>query len=98
MELISIAIWISLGFIILGYLFAFIRLAKGPSLPDRAVALDLIALLTLAVAALHALSTDTAIFLNVSLVIALITFLGTVAFAQYLERIRPKSKKENKDD
>lgn len=68
------------------FALSFVRLAHGPSMPDRIVALDLIASLVVAVTALYAITTDQPVLLDVAIGIALITFLGTVAFAQYIER------------
>ncbi len=65
---------------------AFIRLARGPSLPDRGVALDLIAVTAVAITSVYAIATDQEGLLDVAIVVALISFLGTVAFAQYIER------------
>ncbi|NBC00566.1 MAG: pesticidal protein Cry22Aa [Bacteroidetes bacterium] len=66
---------------------AFFRLLRGPSLPDRIVSLDLIAYQAIAVMLVYAIATDKSYFLEVSLVLALIAFLGTVAFARYVEYI-----------
>lgn len=74
------------GMIGLGLFAAVGRLMLGPSLPDRIVALDLIAALTLAWCAGYTLLTGDPVFLDVALVIALVTFLGTVALALYLEK------------
>ena len=65
---------------------AFIRLVKGPSLPDRVVALDLMTTLSIAFVAAYAIATDQAIFIDVASVVALISFLGTIAFAYYIEK------------
>ena len=65
---------------------AFLRLARGPSLPDRVVALDLITVITVGFIAAYAIDLDQQVFLDAAIVVALIAFLGTVAFAQYLER------------
>ena len=65
---------------------AFVRLVLGPSLPDRVVALDLIAAITVGFIAVYAIDTGQRVFLDAAIVVALITFLGTVAFAQYIER------------
>jgi len=65
---------------------AFARLARGPSLPDRVVALDLIAVTTAGFMTIYAIDTGQRVFLDAAIVLALISFLGTVAFAQYLER------------
>jgi multicomponent Na+:H+ antiporter subunit F len=65
---------------------SFVRLARGPSLPDRVVALDLIAVVSAAFMCVYAVETGQAVFLDTAIVLALIVFLGTVAFAQYIER------------
>lgn len=65
---------------------AFARLVRGPSLPDRVIALDLIAALTVGIICAYAIGTNQRVFLDVAIVLALITFLGTIAFAQYVER------------
>jgi len=70
----------------LALLLAFARLARGPSLPDRVVALDLITVLIAALLTMDAIATNQPVFLDAAIVLALISFLGTVAFARYLER------------
>jgi multicomponent Na+:H+ antiporter subunit F len=70
----------------LAILLAVLRLIRGPSLPDRVVALDLISILVAGATAIYAIATGLAVLLEVATVIALIAFLGTVAFAHYIER------------
>jgi multicomponent Na+:H+ antiporter subunit F len=65
---------------------SFIRLVRGPSLPDRVVALDLITVQIAAMLAVDTIATGQPVFLDAAIVLALISFLGTVAFARYLER------------
>lgn len=65
---------------------AFLRLLRGPSLPDRVVALDLIALLSVGFIAIYDIVTNDTVFLDVAIVLGLVAFLGTVAFARYVER------------
>jgi multicomponent Na+:H+ antiporter subunit F len=67
-------------------LLAFMRLARGPSLSDRVIALDLIAVLAVGLIAMVAFEAEQAVFLDAAIVLALVAFLGTVAFARYLER------------
>ena len=67
---------------------SFVRLVRGPSLPDRVVALDLTAVLTVGIVAIYAIDTRQHVFLDAAIVVALITFLGTIAFARYVERRR----------
>ena len=73
-------------FLGLALVLAFTRLVRGPSLPDRVVALELTAMASVATIGAYAIDTDDSVLLEVAIVVALITFLGTVAFARYLER------------
>jgi len=72
--------------LVLAMFIAFIRLAKGPSLPDRVVALDVITAISAAILAVATIAARQSVFLDAAIVLALISFLGTVAFARYLER------------
>ena len=65
---------------------AFLRMVRGPSLPDRVVALDLITVLAVAFCALFAISSGEAAFLDVAIALALVAFLATVALARFSER------------
>lgn len=67
-------------------IFAIVRMIRGPAMPDRVVALDLLATLGIGVMAMYAIATDQAVFLDAATVLALIAFLGTVAFAYYLQK------------
>jgi multicomponent Na+:H+ antiporter subunit F len=80
---------IALTMLALGAGLAFIRLVRGPSLPDRVISLDLIGILVVCVLVVVAGDSGQEAFLDVAMVIALISFVGTVAYARYLERQRP---------
>jgi multicomponent Na+:H+ antiporter subunit F len=67
-------------------LLAFVRLVRGPSLPDRVMALDLIALVAVGTIAAFDIITSEPVFLDAAAVVALISFLGTVALAVYVEK------------
>ena len=64
----------------------FVRLAKGPTLPDRVIAIDLIGVLLVCLLVIMAGLTAQQAFLDVAMVVALISFVGTVAYARYIER------------
>jgi multicomponent Na+:H+ antiporter subunit F len=74
----------------LAVLVAFVRLVKGPTLPDRIVAMDLLGVLVVGVIVVLAGSTRVQATLDAAIVIALIGFLGTVAYATYVERGDPQ--------
>jgi multicomponent Na+:H+ antiporter subunit F len=84
--MISYAISISYFLISLAFLIIFIRLVRGPSLPDRVVALELMATLTLAFIGVYSIESGKDHFLDVGLVIALTSFLAAIGFARYLEK------------
>lgn len=72
--------------IVAAILIAFVRLLLGPTLADRAVVLDLLTNLAQGSIALYAIAMRQSALLDVSIAIALISFLGTVAFARYIEK------------
>lgn len=82
----DIVIRITFVILSLALVLAFVRLARGPSLPDRVIALELLASLTVGVIAVHTIFTDQTHFLDVAVVLALTAFLAAVGFARYLER------------
>lgn len=65
---------------------AVVRLVRGPGLPDRVVALDFLAVALVSFCGLLALRTGVRALLDVALVLALVGFLATVAFARFAER------------
>ena len=67
-------------------LLTLVRVVRGPTLPDRVVAIDLIGVLIVGVIVVRAAATGEQAFLDVAIVIALISFVGTVAYARYVER------------
>jgi multicomponent Na+:H+ antiporter subunit F len=62
------------------------RAVAGPSLADRVVAVDGLVVTIVAVILLRSLDLDTALFLDVAVVVALVGFLGTLSAARFIER------------
>jgi multicomponent Na+:H+ antiporter subunit F len=83
LELVMQLVLIMLG---LALLTAFVRLVVGPTLPDRVVAMDLIGVLSVGLIVATAAATAQRAILDTAIVIALIAFVGTVAYARYVER------------
>lgn len=86
MNLQDLALWVAMPVLSLTLIPVLIRLMLGPSLPDRVVALDLIAMLVMGMIAVYVIATDKAVLLDLVTVLALLSFLGTVAFAHYVEK------------
>ncbi len=65
-------------------LLAAYRVIRGPTTPDRVIGLDTIATNVVAIAVLFALQTGRGLFVTVSLVLAIIGFVSTIAVARYV--------------
>lgn len=66
-------------------LLAFIRLVKGPSLPDRVVALELIASIVAGMVGVHAIDTGVGAYLDIAIVLAITAFLAAIGFARFIQ-------------
>ena len=84
--MLSIVIPICLGLILIACLLAVARLFKGPSLPDRILALDTLYINAIALIVLYGIYSTSNFVFEVALLIALIGFVGTVALAKNLLR------------
>jgi multicomponent K+:H+ antiporter subunit F len=62
------------------------RLTRGPTLPDRVLALDTLYMISIALLVLLGIRDDTQLYFEAALVVALLGFVSTVAFAKYLDR------------
>lgn len=69
-------------------LLVFIRVVKGPSLPDRVVASDLLGTIAVCLMVVGAGAAGQRAFLDASIVIALIGFVSNIAYARYIEQER----------
>ena len=75
-----------LGLIAAGIVLCVLRLLKGPTAPDRAVAVDTAATITTALLVLLGSTFGRHVYLDVALVYAILTFIGSVAIARFLEK------------
>jgi multicomponent Na+:H+ antiporter subunit F len=65
---------------------AVIRMVIGPTLPDRVLALDIIGVKLISCVAIVSVMLSTTAFLDVILILGILAFISTIAFARYLER------------
>lgn len=84
--MLDVVLPIVLGMLGLALLLTFARLVIGPTLSDRIVAMDLIAVLTVGVIVAATAGTGQRAFLDAAIVIALVGFLGTIAYAWFVEK------------
>lgn len=68
------------------FLLALARFVKGPSAADRVVAFDVLTIVAITGIVLAALAEGRGIYLDVALVYALLSFLGVIVIARYIER------------
>ncbi|WP_151736910.1 Na(+)/H(+) antiporter subunit F1 [Paenibacillus tengchongensis] len=84
--MVSVLLTTSLIILGLAMLACLFRLLKGPTRSDRVAALDTIGIHVLAMITVICMLLDTRDFLEVILVIGILTFIGTTALARYIER------------
>ncbi len=82
----NIFIWICIVLITLSMVGVSYRLVKGPSSSDRVIALDTIGVLLICVVGLYSIVVGTTFFLEIILLVAILSFIGTVAFSKFIEK------------
>ena len=80
------ALMISLGLIVAAMSLNVIRLARGPDVPDRLLALDTLYVNSIALIVLLGLWLNTKTYFEAAMLIAMLGFVGTMAICRYLLR------------
>lgn len=78
------AIILSLLFLSLSFLLTAYRVVRGPSLPDRVLALDMLVSVAIGFIAVIAIKTGYALYVDIAIALGLVGFLATVAFARFI--------------
>jgi multicomponent Na+:H+ antiporter subunit F len=78
--------FIFLVLIAVGIFLSLLRMLKGPTASDRAVAVDTITTTVVAFLVLLGFLFERYVYLDVSLVYSLLAFVGLVALARFLEK------------
>lgn len=86
MNVLQIALDIGIGAVTLSLLLCGWRLLRGPTVPDRVLALDTLYLAVVALVVMLGLRWQTPLLFEAALIVALLGFVGTVALARYLSR------------
>src|SRR5690606_37682651 len=86
LPMIDIAIVIALHVVGLAMLLSLWRLLRGPTAPDRILALDTLYVSTVAQLILFGMYLDTALYFEAALIIAMLGFCGTVVLGKYVMR------------
>ena len=61
------------------------RIGRGPTAPDRAVALDILGTLIVGFCCIYGVMRGRDFYMNIAMAWALLSFIGTIALAKYLE-------------
>ncbi|WP_042476022.1 Na(+)/H(+) antiporter subunit F1 [Bacillus ndiopicus] len=79
-------IWGSIVIVMLSMILVIYRLIKGPNPSDRVVALDSIGVSLMALIGMFSIMVDTSFYLDIILLLAILSFIGTVAFSKFIEK------------
>ncbi|MGI2329275.1 Na(+)/H(+) antiporter subunit F1 [Planococcus sp. YIM B11945] len=78
--------WTSLIIVSCAFAALLYRLIKGPTTADRVVALDALGVSLVSIVALLSMIIGTKFFLEIILLLSILSFIGTAAFAKFIER------------
>ncbi|HEX7074054.1 MAG TPA: K+/H+ antiporter subunit F [Hyphomicrobiaceae bacterium] len=74
----------AIGMVITAMLLNLFRLVRGPSLPDRVLALDTLSINTIALVMLFGISIGSEVYFEAALLIAMMGFVSTAAFCKFM--------------
>jgi len=77
---------VSLALFMVAIALLLYRVVKGPTLPDRAIAIDTIGVNLISAIAIISIVLKTKAFLEAILILGILAFIGTIAFSKYIER------------
>ncbi|MCK4276198.1 MAG: cation:proton antiporter [Phycisphaerae bacterium] len=81
----SVFLEMTMVVLVFGSLLCLFRIGRGPTAPDRTVAIDILGTLIVGFCCIMALCTGQGFYMNIAIAWALISFVGTLALAKYLE-------------
>ena len=84
--MISVILKISLALFMFAIALSLYRVIKGPSMPDRAIALDTVGVNLVSSIAIVSVFLSTKAFLDAILILGILSFIGTISFSKYIER------------
>jgi multicomponent Na+:H+ antiporter subunit F len=75
----------ALAVLLLASFLCLYRIGCGPTAPDRAVAIDILGTLIVGFCCIYGLQRGRDFYMNIAMAWALVSFIGTIALAKYLE-------------
>lgn len=79
-------IYVILPLLTIGLLLTLWRLVRGPTFADRVVALDKLSVMAIGIFLAYAIGLDRPVYVDIALIVAMLSFLATVGFGYYIER------------
>lgn len=76
---------ISITFMVIAIIPCIYRVIKGPTIPDRVIAVDAMTTVIVVILGIYSYIQESAFFMDVALVLAIISFVGTVTISKYLD-------------
>ncbi len=83
-DFLQICVQISLALLSLSFLLTVLRVLKGPTLPDRILALDMLVAVAIGFIAVTGIATGVTFNVDIAVALGLVGFLATVAFARFV--------------
>lgn len=83
-DFLSICVHIALGVLTISFILIVIRTVRGPTLPDRVVALDMLVAVGIGFLAAFGVLSKYYLYIDVAITLGLVGFLATVGFARFI--------------
>lgn len=84
--MIQVMLYIAMALYGVSIIITLYRILFGPTLPDRVYGLDMIGINIISVIAVISVIMNTRSYLDVILILAILAFIGTIAFSKFIER------------
>lgn len=78
------AVMIALALLSVSFLLTVVKVVRGPTLPDRILALDMLVVTAIGYIAVIAIKTGFTLYIDIAIALGLVGFLATVAFARFI--------------
>lgn len=82
----AVSLWLALALLSLAFVLLVVRIAIGPTLPDRVLGLDAITGVGVGFLAVFGLANGVTMVVDIAVALGLVGFLATIAFARYVEK------------
>ncbi|MGM0770253.1 MAG: cation:proton antiporter [Halobacteriota archaeon] len=76
---------IALTFMAIAIIPCIYRIIKGPTIPDRVIAVDAMTIVMVAMLGIYSYIQESVFFMDVALVLSIISFVGTITISKYLD-------------